>query len=74
MRQVTVLVNPQGRVPSLVLDDGTVLTQSPAILEFLEEVSQHQRFSLPIQSCGRRFEPSRQSSAVISIHCTTSDH
>ena len=30
-------VNPQGRVPSLVLDDGTVLTQSPAILEFLEE-------------------------------------
>ena len=31
-------VNPQGRVPSLVLDDGTVLTQSPAILEFLEEV------------------------------------
>ena len=30
-------VNPQGRVPSLVLDDGTVLIQSPAILEWLEE-------------------------------------
>ena len=30
-------INPQGRVPSLVLDDGTVLTQSPAILEYLEE-------------------------------------
>jgi maleylacetoacetate isomerase len=30
-------INPQGRVPSLVLDDGAVLTQSPAILEFLEE-------------------------------------
>jgi maleylpyruvate isomerase len=31
-------VNPQGLVPSLVLDDGTALTQSLAILEYLEEV------------------------------------
>lgn len=30
-------INPQARLPSLVLDDGTVLTQSPAILEYLEE-------------------------------------
>lgn len=30
-------VNPQGRVPCLKLDDGTVLIQSPAILEWLEE-------------------------------------
>ena len=30
-------INPQGRVPSLVLDDGSTLTQSPAILEYLEE-------------------------------------
>ena len=32
------VINPQGRVPSLRLDDGTVLTQSPAIIEYLEEV------------------------------------
>jgi maleylacetoacetate isomerase len=32
------VLNPQGRVPTLVLDDGTVLTQSPAIIEYLEEV------------------------------------
>ncbi|MBB4041791.1 maleylacetoacetate isomerase/maleylpyruvate isomerase [Microvirga flocculans] len=31
-------INPQGRVPALELDDGTVLIQSPAILEYLEEV------------------------------------
>ncbi|BCM81642.1 maleylacetoacetate isomerase [Methylobacterium indicum] len=31
-------INPQGRVPSLVLDDGNVLIQSPAIIEYLEEV------------------------------------
>ncbi|MBN8939647.1 MAG: maleylacetoacetate isomerase [Rhizobiales bacterium] len=31
-------INPQGRVPALALDDGAVLTQSPAILEYLEEV------------------------------------
>jgi maleylacetoacetate isomerase len=30
-------VNPQGRVPALDLD-GDILTQSPAILEYLEEV------------------------------------
>ena len=30
-------VNPQALVPALVLHDGTVLTQSPAIIEWLEE-------------------------------------
>ena len=30
-------INPQGRVPTLVLDDGTVILQSPAIIEYLEE-------------------------------------
>ncbi|UVK36522.1 maleylacetoacetate isomerase [Mesorhizobium sp. AR10] len=30
-------VNPQGLVPSLVLGDGTLLTQSLAIIEFLDE-------------------------------------
>jgi maleylpyruvate isomerase len=30
-------INPQGLVPTLVLDDGTTLTQSLAIVEWLEE-------------------------------------
>lgn len=30
-------VNPQGRVPALRTDDGDVLVQSPAIIEYLEE-------------------------------------
>ncbi|ADL00871.1 maleylacetoacetate isomerase [Brevundimonas subvibrioides] len=30
-------VNPQGLIPSLVLDDGAVLTQSLAICEYLDE-------------------------------------
>lgn len=30
-------LNPQGLVPALEMDDGLVLTQSPAILEWLEE-------------------------------------
>ncbi len=30
-------VNPQGRVPALELDDGTVLIQSLAIIEYLDE-------------------------------------
>src|SRR5260221_2037197 len=32
-----VALNPQGLVPSLELDDGTVLTESLAIIEWLEE-------------------------------------
>jgi maleylacetoacetate isomerase/maleylpyruvate isomerase len=31
-------INPQGRVPALELDDSAILIQSPAILEYLEEV------------------------------------
>jgi len=31
-------LNPQGRVPALGLEDGSILIQSPAILEYLEEV------------------------------------
>jgi maleylacetoacetate isomerase len=30
-------INPQGRLPVLQLDDGEILTQSPAIIEYLEE-------------------------------------
>jgi len=32
-----VKLNPQAQVPTLVLEDGTVMVQSPAILEWLEE-------------------------------------
>jgi maleylacetoacetate isomerase len=31
-------INPQGRVPSLQLDNGEVLMQSPAIIEYLDEI------------------------------------
>lgn len=30
-------INPQGRVPALRTDEGAILTQSPAIIEYLEE-------------------------------------
>jgi maleylpyruvate isomerase len=31
-------INPQRRVPSLTLDNGDVLVQSPAIIEYLDEI------------------------------------
>jgi maleylpyruvate isomerase len=36
--QAFLALNPQGGVPALELDDGRVLTQSMAILEYLDEV------------------------------------
>lgn len=35
--------NPQGLVPALELDDGTVLTQSLAIIEYLEQIEPEPR-------------------------------
>ena len=47
-----VKLNPQAQVPTLVLDDGTPLVQSPAILEYLEEVHPEPAL-LPADALGR---------------------
>ena len=47
-----VKLNPQAQVPTLVLDDGTPLVQSPAILEYLEEVYPEPPL-LPADTAGR---------------------
>jgi maleylacetoacetate isomerase len=41
------LKNPQGLVPALELDDGTVLTQSLAIIEYLEQIKPMPRLVPP---------------------------
>ena len=45
-------VNPQGLVPALEADDGTVLTQSLAIIEFLDETCPQPRL-IPEDALGR---------------------
>ena len=45
-------LNPQGLVPTLVLDDGTVLTQSLAIIEWLDETRPEPAI-LPADPLGR---------------------
>eukprot|EP01037_Dinobryon_pediforme_P002609 gene2609-2650_t len=45
-------VNPQAVVPSLILDDGTMLSQSMAILEYLEETNPTPAL-LPADALGR---------------------
>lgn len=45
-------VNPQGLVPALIWSDGTMLTQSLAIIEFLDEVSPEPPL-LPADALGR---------------------
>ena len=45
-------INPQGRVPAVALDDGTVLTQSMAIMEYLDETQPEPAF-LPADAIGR---------------------
>jgi glutathione S-transferase len=50
MRQV----NPLGRIPSLQLDDGTVLVDSAAILDWIDETVGPQRALLPRAGIARR--------------------
>jgi maleylpyruvate isomerase len=47
-----VALNPQGLVPTLELDDGTILTQSLAIIEWLNETHPNPPF-LPADPLGR---------------------
>src|SRR5262245_15359990 len=46
--------NPLGRVPSLVLDDGTTLVDSAAILDYLDELVGPERALLPRSGAARR--------------------
>ena len=57
-------VNPQGLVPALQTDDGTVLTQSLAIIEWLEETFPSPPF-LPADTSGR----ARVRSIALAIAC-----
>jgi maleylacetoacetate isomerase len=57
-------LNPQGLVPSLVTDDGTVLTQSLAIMEWLDE-TYPQPPLLPRDAAGR----ARVRSIALAIAC-----
>ena len=47
-------VNPLGRIPSLVLDDGEVLVDSAAILDHLNELVGPERALLPARGLARR--------------------
>ena len=58
------LLNPQGLVPALVTDDATVLTQSLAIIEYLEEL-QPQPPLLPSGATAR----ARVRSLALAIAC-----
>lgn len=57
-------VNPQGLVPALALDDGSVLSQSLAILEWLEETHPE-----PPLLPARAAERARVRAAVYTIAC-----
>lgn len=47
-------INPLGRIPSLVLDDGEVLIDSNAILDYLDELVGPARAFVPPSGDGRR--------------------
>lgn len=62
--------NPLGRVPTLVLDDGTVLTDSAAILDWLDgELAERQALLPPIGTVERREAMRRITLAVGAAEC-----
>lgn len=60
-------VNPQGLTPALELDDGTVLTQSLAILEWLEEMHPEPPL-LPADPLGRATVRAMAGAVACDIH------
>jgi len=60
-------VNPQGLVPSLVDDDGTVVSQSLAMVEYLEE-TRPQPPLLPDDAAGRARVRALASAVACEIH------
>lgn len=46
--------NPMGRVPTVVLDDGTVLVDSAAIVDWLDEQVEPERRLVPVSGAARR--------------------
>lgn len=64
-------LNPQGRVPALQVDEGELLIQSPAIIEYLEERYPHPPCSPAIRCAAPTSAESRRWSAATSTRCTT---
>ena len=46
--------NPMGRVPTVVLDDGTILVDSAAIVDWLDEQVEPERRLVPVSGAARR--------------------
>lgn len=67
-----VAVNPQGRVPALRTDGGEVLVQSPAIIEYLEEVYPQPALLPATAEARARVRGWRPSLVATFIRCTTS--
>jgi glutathione S-transferase len=63
---------PAGRVPALRTDGGELLMQSPAIIEYLEEVIHSRRCCRPLPRRAPRCVAWRRSSAATCTRCTTS--
>ena len=63
-------VNPQGLVPALVSEEGALITQSLAIVEYLEELHPEPRL-LPTNPVDRAFARSLALSVAAEIHALT---
>jgi len=59
--------NPVGRIPSLVLEDGTVLIDSVAILDWLDQMVGPERALLPASGLARRAALQRMALAIGAI-------
>jgi maleylacetoacetate isomerase len=61
-------VNPQGLVPALVDDDGTVVTQSMAIIEYLDETHPNTPRLMPDDATGRARVRALSAAIACDIH------
>ena len=61
-------LNPAGLVPTLVTDDGAVLTQSLAIIEYLDEIKAGTTPMLPVDAADRAYVRSLSLSLACDTH------
>ena len=61
------VVNPKGQVPALLLDDGTLLTEGVAIMQYLADSVPDRQLLTPVNSISRCSAPTASAVCLLAL-------